>query len=165
MLLLTFSFLITAGNILYLYLLCLNFTSNARRHSDEQTRFARHTDALNAILIHNKTVELLTVADGGSNDVITLVATDGAADESTSTTNNKSAPPPSSSSSTSYWRTHDLLTPLTNYFYTRLHNSASAHNNSYHASEPYVQWFCSRLEGNFAAGAGLWCGNGFSIRK
>lgn len=119
-----------AGNALYLYLLCLNFTMN--RHSHR--RYHPHEAALNAQLLHNKTIELLRTTKH-ENDVVAIFGGD-----------------TDSSTKHSYWREHDLLTPLTNYFQTMLRiKGATAPNNSYHASDAYVQWFCSRLEGNLSA--------------
>lgn len=145
----------TAGNILYLYLICMNFTKQAAHNENvESTTLAATAAPLGATLsandyaqlLHDKTVDLLKIGDL-TNDFLVLFDGD-AQDLNSDVEDTRSRSTRELNPKVSYWRDSERLTPLTNYLMHKPLDSTEHH--SYQATDAYVRWFCNKvkLQGN-----------------
>lgn len=145
----------TTGNILYLYLLCMNFTLHRGRNENFDlnkpkavgTYVDHDASQTYAQLLHDKTVELMRQSPNDNDDDDETDDTFGAR---TSFVAVHTVGDIDALHRTNYWRESDRLTPFTNYL---LHRSNELIRSSpYHASDAYVRWFCAKLEGSSGMG-------------
>lgn len=89
-----------------------------------------------AQLLHDKTVELLKMGDHSNDFVVVHTNDNGVIDFGIDS---------SSKLLNSYWRYDVRLTPFTNYLQHRQRDAIF--HNTYHASDAYVRWLCTKLQG------------------